>query len=191
MATTTPRAGFEGEVERGERFEFGKNWSRFLAVVDEARIREAESSLRDMLGVDDLVGRTFLDVGSGSGLFSLAASRLGAARVHSFDYDPASVACTLELRRRHGPAATEWSAERGSALDTAYLRSLGRFDVVYAWGVLHHTGDMWTAIANTADAVADGGRLFISIYNDQGARSRAWRAIKRAYNALPTPLRLP
>jgi SAM-dependent methyltransferase len=184
MATTTPPAGFEGEVARGERFEFGKNWSDFLAVVDEQRIGEAESSLREMLGVDDLTGRTFLDVGSGSGLFSLAAARLGAARVRSFDYDPSSVACTNELRRRFGPPAADWSAEHGSALDAPYLRSLGRFDVVYAWGVLHHTGDMWAAIANVTEAVADGGRLFISIYNDQGLRSRLWRAIKRAYNAL-------
>jgi 2-polyprenyl-3-methyl-5-hydroxy-6-metoxy-1,4-benzoquinol methylase len=191
MATTTPPAGFEGEVARGERFEFGKNWSRFLAVIDEQRIGDAESSLREMLGVDDLAGRTFLDVGSGSGLFSLAAARLGAARVHSFDYDPSSVACTNELRRRYGSATVDWRAEHGSALDAQYLRSLGQFDVVYAWGVLHHTGDMWTAIANATEAVADGGRLFISIYNDQGARSRLWRAIKRAYNALPTALRVP
>ena len=123
---------------------------------------------------------SFLDVGSGSGLFSLAAARLGAERVHSFDYDPASVGCTLELRRRYGPPATDWVVARGSALDGDYLDSLGRFDVVYAWGVLHHTGDMWAAIANVGGAVAPGGRLFISIYNDQGSRSVMWRAVKRA-----------
>src|SRR3954453_10925637 len=143
------------EVARGGRFEFGENWARFLAVVDESRIVEAERSLREMLGVERLDGRSFLDIGSGSGLFSLAAVRLGAERVHSFDFDPSSVGCTLELRRRYG-ADADWAVEQGSALDTAYLARLGTFDVVYSWGVLHHTGDMWRALGNVARLVAPG-----------------------------------
>jgi 2-polyprenyl-3-methyl-5-hydroxy-6-metoxy-1,4-benzoquinol methylase len=184
-------AGFSAEVASGERFEFGANWARFLSVLDEPRIAEGEASLREMLGRERLDGLTFLDIGSGSGLFSLAAARLGAARVHSFDYDPDSVGCTQELRRRHGPPGVDWTIERGSALDAGYLEALGRFDVVYSWGVLHHTGDMWSALANATGAVADGGRLFISIYNDQGRRSRLWRSIKRTYNELPPRARTP
>ena len=86
-------SGHAAETASGERFEFGKNWSRFLSLLDDTRIREAEESLRQMLGVESLSGLSFVDIGSGSGLFSLAARRLGA-RVHSFDYDPNSVACT-------------------------------------------------------------------------------------------------
>jgi 2-polyprenyl-6-hydroxyphenyl methylase/3-demethylubiquinone-9 3-methyltransferase len=191
MVTRTSSPGFEAEVASGERFAFGENWSRFLAVLDDERIAEAQASLREMLGRDDLTGLTFLDVGSGSGLFSLAAARLGAQRVHSFDYDPSSVACTLELRRRHAPPGCEWTVERASALDAAYVEALGRFDVVYSWGVLHHTGDMWTALENVTGAVRDDGHLFISIYNDQGGRSSMWRVVKRLYNAVPRVLRLP
>ena len=187
----TPSASFDAEVESGERFEFGENWSRFLEVLDQDRIAEAQSSLQQMLDRDDLSGLTFLDLGSGSGLFSLAAAHLGAQRVHSVDYDPGSVACTRELKSRYGPPATDWTVAQGSALDAAYLHSLGGFDIVYSWGVLHHTGDMWSALGNAAQAVADHGRLFISIYNDQGARSALWRAVKRLYNRLPQAARLP
>jgi 2-polyprenyl-3-methyl-5-hydroxy-6-metoxy-1,4-benzoquinol methylase len=178
------------EVARGDRFEFGKNWARFLATLTEEQIVLAEASLRRMLGVDTLAGKTFVDVGSGSGLFSLAARRLGA-HVHSFDYDPNSVACTEELRRRFFPADPFWNVEQASALDVGYLEKLGRFDVVYSWGVLHHTGSMWAALANVAPLVAPEGRLFIALYNDQGSRSRRWRLVKRIYNRLPRPLQSP
>lgn len=172
------------EVDRGERFEFGKNWSNFLNVLDDDRIERAVASLRTLLGLADLRGATFLDIGSGSGLFSLAAHRLGA-QVRSFDYDPGSVACTAELRRRYGRGTADWVVERGSVLDKSFLASLGRFDVVYSWGVLHHTGSMWEAIANAASLVAPGGTFAIAIYNDQGAWSKRWAAIKRFYCSGP------
>jgi 2-polyprenyl-6-hydroxyphenyl methylase/3-demethylubiquinone-9 3-methyltransferase len=164
------------------RFPFGRNWASFLRVLDEDRIREAERSLVEMLGADVVAGATVVDVGSGSGLFSLAAMRLGAARVHSFDYDTDSVGCTAELRRRYFPAAGHWTVEQGSVLDPGYLARLGRFDVVYSWGVLHHTGAMWQAIDLASGLVAPGGRFFIAIYNDQGPWSRFWTAVKRFYN---------
>lgn len=176
------------EVRTGERFEFGKNWTRFLEKLTAEQIAVAEQSLKKMCRVESLQGRSFLDIGSGSGLFSLAARRLGA-RVHSFDYDPYSVACGKELRRRYFPDDERWTIEEGSALNPAYLSKLGCFDIVYSWGVLHHTGAMWQALGNIAGCVAESGLLFISIYNDQGMSSRIWTAVKRTYNRTPRPLR--
>ncbi|MGD0013649.1 MAG: class I SAM-dependent methyltransferase [Bryobacteraceae bacterium] len=181
---------FEGEIASGERFAFGKNWKRYLASINEVRLAQAEASLTEMLERATLAGVSFLDLGCGSGLFSLAARRLGA-RVHSVDLDPDSVACANELKRRYFPGDATWTIERGSALDLEYLRGLGRFDVVYSWGVLHHTGAMWRALENAAGLVADRGQIFISIYNDQGTASQRWRGIKRIYNRLPKPLRPP
>ena len=178
------------QVRKGQRFRFGANWRRFLKVLDDDRIAEAEKSLCDFLEADRFDGRTFLDVGSGSGLFSLAARRLGAT-VHSFDYDPESVACTQELKGRYFPDDDSWTIECGSVLDHGHIDSLGRFDIVYAWGVLHHTGDMWQALDLVKNLVTPGGRLFIAIYNDAGDFSRKWLRIKRLYCALPAFLRLP
>jgi 2-polyprenyl-3-methyl-5-hydroxy-6-metoxy-1,4-benzoquinol methylase len=165
------------------RFAFGKNWRRFLSLLDDERIAEAEKSLCAMLGVEDLRGKSWLDVGSGSGLFSLAAMKLGASRVYSFDYDPQSVTCTQELRRRYFASATNWIVERGDVLDKNYLAGLGSFDVVYSWGVLHHTGNMWQALENVSAMVGPEGKLFIALYNDEGRRSKFWRAIKKRYSA--------
>jgi len=176
------------EIESGERFAFGDNWALFLKVLDEQCINEAVESLKNMLEVENLNGKSFLDIGSGSGLFSLAAKRLGA-RVFSFDYDPKSVACTKQLKRQYFENDENWSVEEGSVLDIDYLNSLGKFDVVYSWGVLHHTGNMYAALKNAQENVANNGKLFVALYNDQGRRSKLWWKIKRLYVYLPNYLR--
>jgi 2-polyprenyl-3-methyl-5-hydroxy-6-metoxy-1,4-benzoquinol methylase len=180
---------YEQEVREGDRFSFGENWRTFLSSINDQRIKEAETSLKRMLEIDDLAGKSFLDVGSGSGLFSLVARRLGA-RVLSFDYDMSSVWCTNELRRRYFADDPDWKIEHGSALDLDYLKSLGQFDVVYSWGVLHHTGAMWQAIdAVTTLVRPNGGKFFIAIYNDQGMKSKAWGRVKKLYCSLPSMFR--
>ncbi|HYW50500.1 MAG TPA: class I SAM-dependent methyltransferase [Gemmatimonadaceae bacterium] len=177
---TTIASQHASELRTGERFSFGENWRDFLRTIDDQRIAVATASLKSMLGVESLAGRRFVDIGSGSGLFSLAAHRLGAD-VTSFDYDPSSVGCTLEMRSRYAPDSDRWRILHGSALDADFVHSLGTYDVVYSWGVLHHTGQMWNAINNVIPMVADGGLLFIAIYNDQGVWSKRWTKIKQVY----------
>lgn len=172
------------EVAVGERFEFGKNWAAFLEHLNDERIAEAAKSLCEMLETESLEGKTFIDIGSGSGLFSLAARKLGA-RVFSFDFDPNSVACTKELRRRYFPNDPDWTVESGSVLDPQYLAKLGQFDIVYSWGVLHHTGHLWQALENVTPLVKENGKLYIALYNDQGGPSRRWLLVKKLYNKYP------
>ena len=161
------------------RFGFGDNWRAFLDHIDAGRIAGAEQSLQSLLGRERLDGLRFLDVGSGSGLFSLVARRLGAS-VHSFDYDPASVASTAMLRERYHPSDTGWIVERGSVLDETYLDRLGTFDIVYSWGVLHHTGAMHRAIELAASRVRPGGDFAFALYRATRL-CWAWKIEKRWY----------
>ena len=178
------------QVAAGERFEFGRNWTRFLRHLTPGQIDRATGYLQHMLNVQNLDGQRFLDVGSGSGLSSLAARRLGA-QVHSFDIDPECVRCTAELRRRYYPDDSQWTIDEASALDRDYLAGLGKFDVVYSWGVLHHTGAMYEALDLLVSNVRPGGLLYVALFNDQGGWSRRWRRLKQLYNRLPRWLRAP
>jgi len=137
-----------------------------------------------MLEVENLEGKSFLDIGNGSGLFSLAARNLGA-NVTSFDYDEASVWCTSELKRRYHAESEHWKVMHGSVLDNDFLSTLGEFDFVYSWGVLHHTGNMWQALRDVVPLVKQDGVLFMALYHDQQFVSGYWTFVKKAYNRIP------
>ena len=145
------------------RFEFGENWLSFLDRFNADRMSEAEKALKWLLDCERLDGKRLLDIGSGSGLGSLVARRLGAD-VASFDYDPQSIKCTAALRERFFRNDPRWQIERGSILDPGFLSKLGQFDIVYSWGVLHHTGAMRDAIGNAAQLVKPGGMLALGLY---------------------------
>jgi 2-polyprenyl-3-methyl-5-hydroxy-6-metoxy-1,4-benzoquinol methylase len=165
-------------------FDFGLNWESFSEKrLEPQRIADAVRSLQSLLQRDDLQGMSFLDVGCGSGLFSIAAHRLRAARIVGIDVNPRCVAVSRGNMGRFAPQAAILF-EEVSALDRERLAALGTFDVVYAWGSLHHTGSMWCAIANTAEQVSPGGTLVLAIYKKH-MTSPAWKGIKRLYNRAP------
>lgn len=161
-------------------FSFGKNWQDYLNTVTDREVESAKSDIEEWLGPSGIRGKTVIDIGSGSGIHSLAFLRLGARRIHSLDYDQNSVEATRSLCSAEGKPAN-WVVEHGSILDLDYIRSLGRFDIVYSWGVLHHTGALWQAMANATSLVKPGGTLWISLYR-QSPTDEQDVALKRKYN---------
>lgn len=175
-----------GKRDSGDlRFNFGENWSEFQdKKVNSRTISEAKKSLREWTGLNDLTGKKFLDIGTGSGLFSLAAWEMGAEKVYSFDYDKVCVECARRMQKRAVRTPTEnWIIEQGDVLNIDYMKQFyGQYDIVYSWGVLHHTGNMQRALDLAAKCVQEKGLLFISIYNDQGKMSELWKRVKKTYN---------
>ena len=167
----------------GMRFEFGKNWYGFAKRnFNEQRLEVAGKHILDFMGRKSLKGLDFLDIGCGSGLHSFAAHRAGAGRIHGIDYDPNSVAASKLLREKAGNPSN-WIIERGDVLDEAGVAKLGKWNFVYSWGVLHHTGDVWRAINNAQSAVADGGQFYIALYAaDVQPQAQFWLDKKQEYN---------
>jgi len=174
-----------------ERYGFGRNWARFSKVGLDADARsKAYELLLDSLKLSDLGGRAFLDIGSGSGLHSLAAHSSGAREIVSFDYDPNSVATTERVRVSAG-SPNNWSVRRGSVLDPVFMETLPKADVVYSWGVLHHTGHVWEALRNAFIPLESGGVALIALYSTTCYENAAlhgwpspkrWLEIKQQYN---------
>jgi len=174
-----------------KRFEFGQNWKNFSGKVTSQQLGVAQDSLVALFGESGLVGKSFLDIGCGSGIFSLAALELGASRVFSFDYDKKSVEVThYNVHLAKGKEVDCFQVVQGDILDSGFLESIGEFDIVYSWGVLHHTGNMWKAISNAMSMVKPNGFLMIALYNDQGWRSKVWKCIKQIYVVLPSFLKV-
>lgn len=167
------------------RFGFGKNWSDFIQkAFSEERVTASKEKLLGFLRLPHLQGKSFLDIGCGSGLHSLAALRSGAGRVVSFDYDPNSVATARLLWEREGKPAN-WEILQGSVLDQAFMRGLPQSDIVYSWGVLHHTGDVWTALRHSVLPMGPESLLFIALYSHDvqiDPTAEFWLDVKQAYN---------
>lgn len=167
-------------------FEFGENWLDYLRHVDEAAVAEAERGLLKLVPAEAIAGSRFLDIGCGSGLHSLAALRLGARELVAVDIDPNSVKATSALLDKWAPDANR--QVRLLSVFDADPAELGTFDIVYSWGVLHHTGAMWEAVERASRLVRPGGLFAIALYQKR-LSCGPWKVEKRLYTAAPGVVR--
>ena len=160
-------------------FSFGENWLDYLEHIGEEQFSAAYEALVRLLQTEDLTGRTFLDIGCGSGIHSLAAIKMGAKNVVGVDVDQFSVQASRQTKEKFN--VENWNIVEGSILEDSFVAQLQQADIVYSWGVLHHTGDMWTAINNSIKLVKPNGQYVIAIYNKRPT-SEFWLRFKRLYN---------
>lgn len=167
------------------RFGFGKNWENYVKRnLNEERINISNKHLLEFIELENLEGKTFLDIGCGSGLHSLAAFRSGAKQIYSFDYDIKSVKASM-IAHKYAGSPDNWRVVQGSILDDNFIASITPADIVYSWGVLHHTGEMWKALDNTIRLAKKDSLLYIALYDHDihvNPTPEFWLDIKKTYN---------
>lgn len=159
-------------------YEFGANWKDYLKNLDEVAIQQAAVDFATLVPEQYVRGKDVIDIGSGSGLHSLAALRLGARSVLALDIDRNSVEATSSTLGTFAPGCEHRVIEK-SILDDD-TAALGEFDLVYSWGVLHHTGAMWDAIDAASKRVKPGGIFALAIYR-RTPLCWMWRIEKRVF----------
>lgn len=177
------------KYDASTHFAFGKNWCDYSKTITDEKINDAVIELKRFLNGYDLAGKTFLDIGSGSGLHSLAALKLGVQSVTAIDIDKDSTKTTIQTLEKHAPEEHNWKALNLNIFKSDNVLQ-EKFDVVYSWGVLHHTGDMWHAIEEASRYVHDHGHLLIALYV-QTPFCGMWKYIKWFYSKLPIFLQKP
>ena len=161
---------WSSEIKRGKRFRFGNNWENFVDNnLDDKSIKEAISCTKKILDESgiNIKDKRIIDIGCGSGLFSLVALELGAKFVMSFDFDPDSVNCTNFLLKSRNFDQEKYKCIEGSILEDSFIKDLGKYDLVYSWGVLHHTGNLFKALKNASSLVNEDGLIFICFTKKQ------------------------
>ncbi len=163
-------------------FAFGENWRDFVSSVDETRITQARQSLARLIPQNEMQGARFADIGCGSGLSMLSALGLGAAHAKGVDLDPNSLAATQALLGAYG-AGRSWAVTERSVFDLS-TDDLDGANVIYSWGVLHHTGDMWRAVMHLASLTPPGGQLVLALYH-RTPTCEFWKVEKKLYSRAP------
>lgn len=136
---------------------------RFYDVVWTEYVPEYEASekhWRLFYTPEEIKGKTVLDAGCGTGVFSIIFARNGAAKVTGIDISPGSLGTARSLKEKFGLTNVEFREQDMLHLPCA----AASFDIVWAWGTVHHTTDPLGAIAEFIRVLKPGGSLFLAIY---------------------------
>ena len=169
-------------------FAFGDNWADYAENVSLREIENARLGLEKLLSASEIAGKTVIDIGCGSGIHSLAFLNANCSYLEGFDFDPKSVETTKKLLSRFFVSEIrKFSIYEGDILNSDFNR---KFDIVYSWGVLHHTGNLRRAIQRAGSLVQDDG-FFVFAFYRKTPFCWFWKIEKWIYSKLPSTFQTP
>ena len=176
-----------------QRFSFGSNWNEFIdnSITNKSFDRKLKYCINHLSNTfsKSIDKKIFIDIGCGSGLFSLAAIKLNASKVLSFDFDLNSVNTTNKLLSLKGVDKEKANSLqhdiRNEIILSNYLnaeqsKKIQKF--IYCAGVVHHTGNVYLSMDNVSKLANNkNDEIFISIYNKIPVLTFLWWLEKKIY----------
>jgi ubiquinone/menaquinone biosynthesis C-methylase UbiE len=108
---------------------------------------------------ESLRGKDVLDVGIGSGIATQMFAEAGA-NVTGVDLTEWAVETT---RRRLAAFDLEADVQQADAEQLPFADA--KFDLVFSWGVIHHSSDMDRALAELVRVTRPGGKVVLMVYH--------------------------
>jgi ubiquinone/menaquinone biosynthesis C-methylase UbiE len=130
-------------------------WTEYVPELE-----ASEKHWRLFYSPQEVRGKSVLDAGCGTGIFSIIFARNGAGRVIGIDISPGSLETARTLKTRFAVDNAEFRLQDMLGLPFAD----GSFDIVWAWGTVHHTTDPFRAISELIRVLRPGGSLFLAVY---------------------------
>jgi len=127
-----------------ERFRLHTNWD--------------QPFLKEAIGYSKYTGKKMLEIGCGIGVDSIQWRRAGN-HVVNLDYNLPSVSITRERYRSEG---LDGQFLNGDAENLPFPNE--EFDLIYSFGVLHHTPDTQKTIDEVHRCLRPGGKAIIMLY---------------------------
>jgi ubiquinone/menaquinone biosynthesis C-methylase UbiE len=162
----------------------------FYDVVWTEYIPEYEASEKHWLlffSPEEVKGKAVLDSGCGTGIFSIIFAKNGAGQVTGIDISPGSLGTAESLKQKFG--LTNARFEQQDMLHLPYDDA--SFDIVWAWGTVHHTTDPLGAIDGLIRVLKPGGSILLAIYKKtkvtwihEAIRRTLVKTPRRSWNAL-------
>ena len=111
-------------------------------------------------GADEVRGKTVLDAGCGTGIFSIIFANKGSAKVTGIDISEGSLSTARKLKEKFHLDNTEFRKE--DMLRLPFDDEC--FDIVWAWGTVHHTTAPYRAITELMRVLKGGGSILLAVY---------------------------
>ena len=130
-------------------------WTKYVPEYS-----SSEKHLEIFFSDKEIKDKKILDAGCGTGIFSVIFANKGAARVLGTDISQGSLETAGSLKKKFNLQNVEFSEE--DMLQLPFEDNT--FDIVWAWGTVHHTSNPFKAIDELTRVLKKGGSILLAVY---------------------------
>jgi ubiquinone/menaquinone biosynthesis C-methylase UbiE len=130
-------------------------WTEYLPEVE-----ASENHWKIFYSGEEVKGKSVLDAGCGTGIFSIIFATNGAGRVTGIDISEGSLQTARGLKKKFNLENADFQKQDMLALPF----SDESFDIVWAWGTVHHTTDPFRAITELLRILKPSGSILLAVY---------------------------